>query len=306
MSQDGSGGARVACIDVGGTAIKSGILDGTDLTATTETPTGAPGDQIVERVLDIAAAQVDRMRDAGPLAGVGLVVPGMVDTASGVALWSENLGWRDAPLRSALQERVGLPVAFGHDVRAGALAEARLGAGADARRVVVVAVGTGIASAFVLDGVLDDTDHPSGEIGHVDVGSGLPCVCGLSGCLETVSSAAAVARRYTERSGSPATAAQVAAAVERGDPLARTVWDEAVAGLAMALGWIVAIQAPDVIVLGGGLARAGELLLEPLRAELDRRLSFHHHPRLVQSRFDELAGCVGAGLLAQRLVGDGA
>lgn len=294
---------RVACIDVGGTAIKSGVLDGAELSDTGETPTGPSGDDVVERVLQIAAQEVERVRATGPVAAVGLVVPGMVDTDAGVALWSENLGWRDAPLRASLQERVGLPVAFGHDVRAGGLAEARLGGGADARRVVTVAVGTGIASAFVLDGVLDDTDHPSGEIGHVDVGSGLPCVCGLTGCLETISSAAAVARRYAQRIGAPTTAAQVAAAVERGEPEACAVWDEAVAGLATALGWIVAIQAPDVIVIGGGLARSGDLLLEPLRADLDRRLSFHHHPRLVQSRFGGLAGCVGAGLLAQRLVG---
>ena len=298
----GSVGARVACIDVGGTAIKTGALNGSELSETAETPTGPSGEQVVERVLDTAEREVARLRATGPLAGVGLVVPGMVDTAAGVALWSENLGWRDAPLRTSLEERVGLPVAFGHDVRAGGLAEARLGAGASARRVVVVAVGTGIASAFVLDGVLDDTDHPSGEIGHVDVGSGLPCVCGLSGCLETVSSAAAVARRYAERTGRRVSAAAVAAAVEHGDADARAVWGDAVAGLGTALGWIVAIQAPDVIVVGGGLARSGELLLEPLRVDLDRRLSFHHHPRLVQSRFGGLAGCVGAGLLAQRLV----
>lgn len=302
----GSAAARVACVDVGGTAIKTGVLDGSELSETAESPTGPSGDHVVERVLDTAEREVARLRAAGPLAAVGLVVPGMVDTASGVALWSENLGWRDAPLRASLEERVGLPVAFGHDVRAGGLAEARLGAGADARRVVVVAVGTGIASAFVLDGVLDDTDHPSGEIGHVDVGSGLPCVCGLSGCLETVSSAAAVARRYAERTGTHLSAAAVAAAVQRGDDDARAVWREAVAGLATALGWIVAIQAPDVIVVGGGLARSGDLLLEPLRVDLDRRLSFHHHPRIVQSRFGGLAGCVGAGLLAQRLVGVGA
>lgn len=297
-------GARVGCIDVGGTAIKSGVLAGSTLSETAETPTGPSGDEVVERVLDSAAQAVDRMRATGPLAAVGLVVPGMVDTAAGVALWSENLGWRDAPLRSSLEERIGLPVAFGHDVRAGGLAEARLGAGASARRVVVVAVGTGIASAFVLDGVLDDTDHPSGEIGHVDVGSGLPCVCGLTGCLETVSSAAAVARRYAERTGTPLSAAGVADAVGRGDADARAVWREAVAGLGTALGWIAAIQAPDVIVVGGGLARAGDLLLRPLRADLERRLSFHHHPELVQSRFGGLAGCVGAGLLAQRLVAE--
>lgn len=295
---------RVGCVDVGGTAIKFGVLDDGVLSGTSQTPTGAPGTGLVERVLDIATEQVERMRDSGPLEAVGLVVPGVVDTVEGVALWSENLGWRDVPYRSLLEERVGLPVAFGHDVRAGALAEACLGAGVEARRVVVVAVGTGIAAGAVFDGILDDPDRPSGEIGHVDVGTGLPCVCGLTGCLETVSSAAAVARRYSEWTGTRVSAADVAAAVERDDPVAREVWRQAVEGLARALAWVVAIQAPDAIVLGGGLARSGDLLLGPLRKDLERRLSFHHRPDLVQSRFGELAGCVGAGLLAQRLVGD--
>lgn len=292
----------VACIDVGGTAIKSGLLDGERLVHATETPTGDSGQGVVDRVLDAVVDQVARIRGVSTIEAVGLVVPGMVDTAAGVGIWSENLGWRDAPFRDLLHERVRLPVAFGHDVRAGALAEARLGAGAGASRVVVVAVGTGIASAYVANGVLDDTAHPSGEIGHLDVGTGLPCVCGLTGCLETVASAAAVARHYSQRVGRDVSAAGVAAAVATSDPIAREVWGEAIAGLGRALSWISAIQAPDVITIGGGLARAGDLLLDPLREDLARRLSFHHRPRLLPSRLGGFAGCIGAGLLAQRLL----
>lgn len=295
---------RIGCIDVGGTAIKAGVLtpDGLTpdgLTHVRQRPTPAAGEGIAARVVDAVAGLVDELAvAAGGLDAVGFVVPGLIDASTGTALWSENLGWSDAPLAPMLAERIGIPVAFGHDVRAGALAEARLGAGAAYRDVVFVPIGTGIASAIVCDGQVFERARPTGEIGHVPVGPDEPCVCGLSGCLEAVASARAISRRYSARSGKAATAAEVVERAGAGDADATAVWEDAVVGLAQAVTWISAVLAPEVIVFGGGLARSGEVLLGPLREEVEKRLSFHHRPVLTTSRFGELAGCVGAGLLA--------
>src|SRR5690606_35726603 len=122
----------------------------------------------------------------------GIVIPGVVDEAAGIAEWSGNLALRDVPLRAIVADETRLPTALGHDVRAAALAEARLGAGTAATRLYFVAIGTGIAGAYVRDGDVDPGAHgASGEIGHVVIRSGpdaAPCGCGGRGCLEAYAS----------------------------------------------------------------------------------------------------------------------
>jgi glucokinase len=291
-------GPAVVGVDVGGTRIKSGVLRDGTLVGTTERPTPREPEEIVAAIAEAVAGLAEHAPEA-----VGVVVPGVVDTTRGVAVWSENLGWRDVPFRDAVARRTGLPVAFGHDVRAGALAEARLGAGTGWDDVLFLPVGTGIAAGLVLDGVLLDRDRPTGEIGHVDVGHGEPCVCGRPGCLEAIASAAAISRRYATRTGRAATAADVAALVAVGDADASAVWQEAVDALTLALSWVAAVIAPEVVVVGGGLVRSGDLLLEPLRSGLKARLTFQYLPDIVPAALGDLAGCVGAGLLALDLIG---
>jgi glucokinase len=233
-------------------------------------------------------------------AAIGLVVPGVVDEAAGLAVFSANLGWRDLPLRDLLEERTGLPVAFGHDVRAGGLAEGALGAARGVRDFLFLALGTGVAGAAVLDGRPYAGGGYAGEIGHVVVEpGGRECGCGARGCLETVASAGAIAARY----GHGATAAQVAARCAAGDPDARRVWREAVDALAGALAMYVGALAPAAIVVGGGLAEAGDQLLAPLGAALDERLTFQRRPRLCRAALGDQAGRLGAALLAWELAG---
>lgn len=298
----GAGIGRVGCLDVGGTAIKTGILEGDRLVGARQWPTPARGDGIGERVVDRAVQIVAELAaEQEPLDAVGFVVPGVVDPVAGVGIWSENLGWRDVPFHNLLEERLGIPVAVGHDVRAGGLAEARLGAGAGYRDVVFLPVGTGVAAAIVCDGVPYDRDRPTGEIGHVDIGHDEPCVCGLRGCVEAIASAAAIARRYAARTGAIVSAAEVSSRVVAGDPDARVVWADAVAGLGRAIAWLAAVLAPEIVIVGGGLAEAGEVLLEPLRADVEKRITFQHRPVIAPSAMGSLAGCVGAGLLARDL-----
>ncbi len=197
----------VIALDVGGTVIKCALVgpDG-DVRHAERHPTGRDRgpDAVVATILDVAEGLAGTARESGlrPVA-VGLVVPGIVDEVAGVAVWSANLGFREVPLKALVDKQVGLPAALGHDVRAGGLAEARLGAGRGYRHVFVVPIGTGIAAAHVVDGrVFAGAHGAAGEIGHIVVRpDGPACGCGQRGCLESVASAAAVARRYAERTG---------------------------------------------------------------------------------------------------------
>jgi glucokinase len=237
-----------------------------------------------------------------PVTGLGVAVPGIVDGDLGVVRFAANLGWREMPLRDRLTERTRLPMRIGHDVRTGGLAEFTVGAAVGVRNAMFMPVGTGIAAAFLVDGNELTAGGFAGEIGHAVVDPhGTVCGCGARGCLETLASASAIARRYAEKSGQPARGAhEVAERMRAGDPVAEQVWEDAVGALATALAMAVVLLAPEVIVIGGGLAESGELLFEPLRAELAGRLTFHRRPELVAAALGDNAGCVGAGLLAWR------
>ena len=294
----------VVALDVGGTGMKCALVRPDGTTYRTERhPTGAERGPaaVVDGVLGVAEGLVGTARAAGlaPVA-VGIAVPGVVDEATGTAVWSTNLGFRDVPLRDLLTARLDLPAALGHDVRVGGIAEARLGAGRDSRHVLFVAIGTGIAAAHVVAGSAFAGAHgAAGELGHVVVRPDGPrCGCGQSGCLEAVASAAAVGRRYLDLSGVPATAAEVVALAAGGDEVAGRVWRETVDALADGLLTAQALYDAEVIVLGGGLAEAGADLLDPLGRAVRQRLTFHREPRLVRAALGDEAGCLGAALLA--------
>jgi glucokinase len=259
---------------------------------------------VIASVLDFAASLREAgVRQQGHAAeAVGIAVPGVVDEVKGIAGYSANIGWRDVPMRELLAERLGgLPVALGHDLRCGGLAEGRLGAGRGQDRFLFLALGTGIAAAIGIEGRIEAGAHGcAGEIGHVVVRQGgRPCPCGQVGCLETEASAAAVARAWAEASGEPkATAAQCAMAVVAGDLRACVVWQATVDALADGLVPALALLDPRVMIVGGGLAEAGETLLVPLRCAIEQRLTFHQLPAIVPAALGDAAGCLGAGLLA--------
>jgi glucokinase len=295
----------IVALDVGGTSMKGAVLT-PELERVRAVRRPTPhGDAAVGAVVDTVAELVAQAAKAGGADAVGVAVPGIVDDERGVAVWSENIGWRDVPFRSLIAERTGLPVAVGHDVRAGGMAEIRLGAARGARNSLVVPIGTGIAAAMVIDGHLCVGNGYAGEIGHMSVGVEEPCVCGGVGCLEAVASGPGIARRYARRAGRAADAGAVAALAAEGDPDARAVWDETIGFLGTAMAAASALLAPEVIVIGGGLSRAGDRLLGPLAVDIDRRLTFHRKPRLVTARFADEAGCVGAGLWARDLLEQG-
>jgi glucokinase len=293
----------VVALDVGGTVMKCGLVSRSgELRHAERHPTNAAGGgpAVVATILDVATGLADKARADGltPVA-VGVAVPGVVDEARGVAVWAANVDFRDVPLRDLVSDRLGLPAALGHDVRAGGVAEARLGAGTGHRHVLFVAVGTGIAAAHVVDGKAFAGAHgAAGEVGHIMVRPDGPiCACGARGCLESVASAAALARRYAELSGSPLSAAEVAARALRDEPVAVRAWGEVVDALADGLTIAQTLFDASVIVVGGGLSEAGAQLLAPLSAGVRSRLTFQREPALVRAALGDAAGCLGAGLL---------
>ncbi|MGW3111882.1 ROK family protein [Streptomyces sp. NPDC001091] len=301
---------HVIALDVGGTSMKAALVgeDGAVLhRARRATGRESGPEAVVENLLAFAAELRAHGADhlGAPALAAGVAVPGTVDETRGVALYSANLGWRDVPLRALLAERLGMPVALGHDVRTGGLAEGRAGAGRGTDRFLFVALGTGIAGAIGLAGRVEaGANGFAGEIGHIVVRpGGDPCPCGQTGCLERYASAAAVGSAWAGVSGrADADAADCARAVAAGDPDAARVWAGAVDALADGLVTALTLLDPGTLIVGGGLAEAGDVLFGPLRAAVERRITFQSAPALLPAALGDGAGCLGAALLAQDLL----
>ncbi len=182
----------------------------------------------------------------------------------------------------------------------GGVAEHRLGAGVGPEDLVFVPIGTGIAASIVSGGHLV-TGHrgETAEIGHLAVRTGARCACGRDGCLEAIASAAAIARRYTGLSGSHVIGARDVAARLSTDAVAQQVWHDAVEALADGLGIVSLLVGPALVVIGGGLSRAGEGLLDPLRVALRQRTPVVHPADVTVSALGDRSGVIGAALLAR-------
>lgn len=299
----------VVGIDVGGTRIKAALVTPAgEVLAQATHPTPADvgtslGLVIADIVNEIASRdsqQASGMADpAIDVLALGVAVPGVVDEAVGLGVWSANLGWRDLDLRSAVSAHVDRPVAIGHDVRCGLRGEHRFGAARGVDDVLFVPVGTGLASALLCHGHLVIGSAWTGELGHVVVAPDGPlCGCGQRGCVEAVSSAAAIARRWAEESGQAGDAVYVAGQVAAGEPLATRIWQEAIDALAVVMAPVIAAAGTQLVLVGGGLAQAGNLLLDPLRAQLRSRLGGRDVVTVGAAALGDRAGAMGAAALA--------
>jgi glucokinase len=289
----------VVAVDVGGTSLKAGILGPDGLHVLRRLPSGRQHgpDAVLDNIAIVAAGLIDECFELGlEVAGVGVAVPGIVDD-EGVGRLSVTMGWRDLPVRQSLAERLGRPVAVGHDVRSACVAEATFGAAAGAPSALFVPIGTGLAAALVIDGVIHrGATYRVGEIGQILVAPGTT--------LEAVATARAIAERYTVSAGlDPGTvhAGDVARLVDAGDPVAVAVWSAAVDALAKVLAAAVAMLDIAVLVIGGGLGRSGTTLTAPLATVMASELPWRELPPIVAARFAADAGFVGAALEAWRI-----
>lgn len=295
--------AVVVAVDVGGTVIKSAAVDADmNVLARDRRPTGAAlgTDAVYANIVGAVRTLESQVTD---VVGVGVAITGIVDDETGVAIHSENVGWNNMPLRDLLATELGLPVGVGHDVRSGTLAEGALGAGQGYSDYAFIAIGTGVSAGVVVNGRLAYGGGYAGEVGHVNAGLDEPCACGGQGCVEAVASASAVARRYSARTGIDVDGAKaVAEQVSLGDPDAVAVWNDAIDALATAIAWICGVVGSQAVIVGGGMATAGELLLGPLREKTTSNLNILRAPTILPAQLGDEAGCLGAALLAWEAV----
>jgi glucokinase len=292
----------VAAVDIGGTRIKAALVDrsyGVVAQTTTPTPPGIGAD-IGSAVASTVRALLGSVPPelAVDLVACGVVVPGLVDEVRGMGLYSTNLGWRDLPIRDEVEAALHLPAVVGHDVRAGLLAESRLGAARGHRQVLFMPLGTGIAGALLLDGAVVSGDGWAGELGHVVVDpSGPPCPCGQRGCLEALASASAIERIYAAQSTAELSAEDIAVRAADGEALASAVWAGAIRALGQAIVMTVTLTGVELVLVGGGLSQSGEVLLGPLRDDVAARLTFQRRPTIQRAGLGDRAGSLGAACL---------
>ena len=291
----------VAALDVGGTSIKASLVSQElEAVATTTAPT-PQGDQSGVQTARVISEIITELSAHHAVEALGFAVPGALDEERGISRWTGNLGWKDLPIKEIVADKVNLPVAFGHDVRVGALAELRSGAAQEFQQSIFIPIGTGIAAALIIDGKIRSSDGFAGEIGHLNVGHDIPCVCGLEGCLETISSAAAITREYKKRTGYEVSAKEILKRI-RSDDHAWQVWEQAIAYLAVALEDLITILAPEALIFGGGLSGAGAALVEPLEAIVSERLTFQRRPEFLIAHYGANAGSIGCAIMALDLL----
>ncbi len=305
----------VVGMDVGGTHVKLVAMapaDGVRLTRSV--PTGS-GEDVDRLIAELAAAVAEVAELAGSEAtAIGVGCAGLIDVERGIVGLSPNLpSWRDVPLRDLLAEAAGLPVTLINDADAFAFGEAALGAGHGARCGLYVTLGTGVGGAIVAGGRLfGGAFGTAGEIGHmcVDV-DGPRCPCGGRGCLEMFVGNARIverARRLVE-SGAESilgseidalTPKRIAEAAAGGDWAARRAFDETGRILGIALAGVCNLLSVDRVVIGGGVARAGDVLLGPVAEAVHAHTMAptDQKPRVVPSAFGAEAGAIGAAMYA--------
>ncbi|RLC69516.1 MAG: ROK family protein [Chloroflexi bacterium] len=250
--------------------------------------------------------------------GVGVGAAGPLDLESGMLLHPPNLpGWHHVPLKSMLEESLDFPVWLRNDVDLGALGEHRFGAGRGFQQLIYLALGTGIGGGVILGGqLLSGVRVSAMEAGHMVVSPGGPrCNCGREGCLEALASGTAIARRAAERlsqgeqsqliemvggEAERITAELVARAANKGDRLAQQVLQEAGEWLGIGVVNLILLFDPEVVIIGGGVAGAGDFLLEPVRQAVKRWVVpyFEREVPVVRSRLGGNSNLMGAVALA--------
>lgn len=304
-------------VDTGGTGIKYVVTDEQgDLVADGEVPTDP---QSIPLSMERLAAAVDAHRPR--LKAMGMACAGIIDPVRGTLGRSPNLpGWQNSDLSAILADIFGgLPVTLANDVNGALYGEFRQGAGRGCENLVMIALGTGVGGGVIIDGKLVIGSHNgAGEIGHTMLDPDGPvCTCGSHGCLESYAGSVGLLRRAREVAGQPGagknyldcirekgqslTTLDLAALAGAGDPTAGEVFGWAGRRLGQAVGNLINILDPDRVIIGGGVARAGDLIMRPCR-EMVPTLVLGKEAALtpvVSAQLGSLAAAVGAAVLAR-------
>lgn len=307
-------------IDLGGTNIAGGLVDQNGVllqqySIPTEVNLGY--EKVVENMATVCHKLMESIEKGTVLKGIGIGVPGLADDHSGIVYECVNLLWKTPHnLREDLERYIQVPVHISNDASVAAVAEFKLGALKNVRNGVLFTLGTGVGGGFIVDGKPFSGSHGVGsEIGHMVVGvADYPCNCGRMGCLETFSSATAVIK-YAQKllangqrspwldahgvSADQIEAKHVLDGAKYNDPICKEAFDRLVHYLAVGIINSVVFIDPEVIAIGGGVAKAGEFLMDALKLELEQHRIFKAAPSF-ELRFAQMgndAGIVGAAML---------
>jgi glucokinase len=311
-------------IDIGGTKLAVAVAtEAGDVLSERRGPSHADEgpDAMIARAVTMAHDALDEaaMTD-GDLRAIGIGCGGPLDPWRGIVLNAlNNPGWTNVPLVAKVERELGGPAFLDNDANAAALGEHRFGAGRGVRNLVYLTISTGVGGGLILDGRLfHGTNGNAGELGHISVrvADGRPCHCGSVGCLEAYCSGTNIAARFRERLAAGAatalpnaprtvTAADVAAGVHAGDPLATEIWDESMELLGGGIVSIVHAFNPERVVLGGGVTRSGDLLFDPVRRVFGERAMpwLAEAVRIVPAELGERTGVLGAIAVAMERIG---
>jgi glucokinase len=314
-------------VDIGGTKVLAGHVDAQGSVSSSvrlETPHRSKEPSVVE---DTIVAAVNELAQGEQVASVGVGAAGFIDGKGSTVMFSPHLSWRDEPLKEALEKRLGVPVLVDNDANTTAWAELRFGAGRGFQQMLCITLGTGIGGAMVINGQVFRGGHGmAGEFGHMQVvPDGRRCECGNRGCWEQYSSGNALVRDARELvqaqsptayklqelvEGDPAqlTGPVVTLAAQAGDAAAIEMFREIGGWLGTGIANLVAAFDPEIVVIGGGVSDAGDLLLDPAREMLSRKLTgrgFRPEPPIVKAELGPDAGFIGAADLAREALRSG-
>lgn len=314
----------IAGIDIGGTKIAVALADtsGQRLSLfrfSTHVERGP------HRILDNAITEIKRMIEeaGGRLIAVGVGCGGPLDRGRGLILSPPNLpGWDEFPITEILEKQFKVPVLLDNDANAAALGEHKYGAGRGFKNIVYITISTGIGGGIIIGGeIVHGVGDGAGEVGHITVREDDPvCGCGARGCMEAICSGTSIGRRARERLSSgrqslmtemvtepnEVTAHTVVEAARKGDALACEIWDETIHYLAIGINNIIATLAPEAVILGGGVATTGELLLKPLREQIQGRVKILPVEKIniLQAALGGDSGIYGALILGQQAIAE--
>ncbi|MFM9921144.1 ROK family glucokinase [Lacisediminihabitans sp. H27-G8] len=304
-------------IDIGGTKIAGALVSELgEIIVEDRLPTPTAGS---EQIVDAVVAMIQRLSDGHEVKAAGVAAPGFIDAAQSIVYYTPNIPWRSEPLRQLLSDRLDLHITIDNDANAAGWAEFRFGAGRLYSDMTMLTIGTGVGGAIVSQDRLFRGGFGAGaELGHMRVvPDGLPCGCGARGCIEQYGSGRALLRMANEiadvggiglglaavrEERGTLAGPDVAQLIVAGDPGALKALRELGTWLGQACASLSAVLDPQVFVFGGGVAVAGDLLLDPIREAYLTHLparGFHPEPTFVIAELVNDAGVVGAADLAR-------
>ena len=311
-------------VDVGGTKIAAGVIDEHGQVVVSdraESPARDPH-EIVRSIAELVRKLNASIEGDHEVEAVGLSAAGFVDKSRSTVIFAPNLAWRDEPLKERVEAELGLPVVVENDANAAAWGEFTFGAGEDVDDLLMLTIGTGVGGGVVLDGnLLRGGFGVAAEVGHIGmVPGGVPCGCGNLGCLESYGSGSALVRMTRERAVASPIAANdlleraggeaasitgplITEAAKAGDGFAIDRLADLGDWVGQGVATLTAVLDPNVVVIGGGVSEAGDLLLDPIRSSFAKHVTARGHRPMLEIRLAQLGnagGMIGVADLARR------